>query len=355
MRFEVLREYPDRETKDKWDRFLSRVSFPSHYSAPAYFREPFWKDKMPFAVLVFDDSNEITAVATGLSLGSGIQCGMFVRPQVAIAPGARDGGSLGLLFDGFRAAGSKDLSEITLFSWDPIPGLKDLGFSERISEGEERTVVLDLSVGADAIFSSFSPSRRNNLRKAMKRSHLEIADLSSEDELRELYPIHAAWCRTKSIAPTPYEDLKCAWQLKENRKILVAKHEGRVIAASYFRFSSGGVVEYAGNNSDPEFLHLKPNDLLMWESIKWACNWGFPKFSMGGSHTFLQRFGGEIVNTYRYQADLSWLKTNRFKNNAKSLFLGLYRAIPNDLRQKAKRGLGIRSGSINPDSNASKD
>lgn len=350
MDYKIVREFPDLETESKWGRFLLSAEFPSHYTTPAFFLEPFWTGKDPFAVLVFDQYQEIVAVATGISNGNELLCGMYVRPQVAFRPDSINELTLRVLFDGLRAARKNKESQITLYSWEPIPCHVSVKFRERISEGEERHVMLDLSEGADAVFAGFSASRRNNLRKAIKKTSLEINEMVTEKELDELYPIHVGWCQTKSIIPTGYDDLKLAWRQKSNRKIFIAKSDGKVVAGSYFRFCPGGVVEYAGNNSNPEFLRDKPNDLLMWEAIKWACDSGFKKFSMGGSHTFLQRFGGEIVNTYRYQADLSRLQTNRLKGDAKELLLGIYRSVPNNIRQRVKSHLGIRPKSINPDS-----
>lgn len=349
MYYKIFREYPDPVTETAWERFLPSSGFPSHYTSPAFFSEPFWTGKNPFAVLVFDREQEIIAVATGISTGGQLVCGMYVRPQVVVSPDANNEGTAKVLFEGLRAARMSGESQITLYSCESIAGLIDVGCRERLSEGEERSVIIDLGNGADAVFEGFSSSRRNNLRKAIKKTSLKICEMTKEEELMELYPIHVQWCKTKLIAPTNYDELKQAWQLKSNRKILIAKHDGKVIAGSYFRFCPGGIVEYAGNNSNPEFLRDKPNDLLMWEAIKWACESGFRKFSMGGSHTFLQRFGGEITNTCRYQADLSRFQTNRIKDEAKDLLLGIYRTVPNNIRQKAKRYFGIGPRSINPD------
>jgi len=71
------------------------------------------------------------------------------------------------------------------------------------------------------------------------------------------------------------------------------------------RFFPGGVMEYAANSSLESALHLRPNDLLHWRAIEWACGEGLTKYSLGGAHLFLRKFGGEVVPTTRHRLDRS--------------------------------------------------
>jgi Acetyltransferase (GNAT) domain len=65
------------------------------------------------------------------------------------------------------------------------------------------------------------------------------------------------------------------------------------------------VVEHAGGSSLASTLHLRPNDLLHWRAIEWACAEGLSKCSLGGHSLFLRKFRGEVVPTIRYRLDLS--------------------------------------------------
>lgn len=347
MFFKVLREYPNTYALGRWNEFLSAFPMACHYVSPAFFLEPFWEERDPFAVLVYDSEERVRAVATGVRKHRRLECGMFVRPQVAMCPEKEPVALAAVLAEGLRTARTQNESSIRLFSWGQIPDLVKHGYTETRAEGEEKTVVLDLALGPEGLFAGFAASRRNNLRKSIKKGMLEIKELETEDEFEQLYPIHLRWCDTKSTPPTPREWLRKAWNIRDHRKILIAKHDGKVVAASYFRFSRGGVVEYAGNNSMPEFLALRPNDLLMWRAIEWACKENFTYFSMGGSHTFLQRFGGEVVSCFMYETDLSRLKTVRLKNRLSDRLEKFYRAIPYSVRQKMKRILKIGPKPIN--------
>jgi len=52
-------------------------------------------------------------------------------------------------------------------------------------------------------------------------------------------------------------------------------------------------------------LHLRPNDLLHWRAIEWACAEGLTKYGLGATSLFLRKFGGEVVPTTRHRLDRS--------------------------------------------------
>jgi hypothetical protein len=110
-----------------------------------------------------------------------------------------------------------------------------------------------------------------------------------------------------------------------------------VIAGSYYRFFKGGVVEYAANNSLTEFQNFRPNDLIGWRSIEWACEAGFSHYSMGGSHLFLRRFGGYEWATHRYTLDSSLLKIHSLKENVNNLGIKIYQSLPITMKTKIKK------------------
>jgi CelD/BcsL family acetyltransferase involved in cellulose biosynthesis len=64
-------------------------------------------------------------------------------------------------------------------------------------------------------------------------------------------------------------------------------------------------MEYAANSSLQSALHVRPNDLLHWRAIEWGCAEGLTKYSLGGAHPFLRKFGGEVVTTTRCRLDRS--------------------------------------------------
>ncbi len=174
----------------------------------------------------------------------------------------------------------------------------------------------------------------------MRKNELEVKTLETDEELKELYAIHLGWNHRKDNPADTFEEFRFAHSQKDYRKTLIAKFEGKVIAGSFYRFCQGGVIEYAANNSLIEYQKLRPNDLIGWRSIEWACEAGFTHYSMGGSHLFLRRFGGELVQTRRYKMDMSFLHVHNVKENIINFGLKTYRNLPPSVKSKLKNIAG---------------
>lgn len=339
MNWETINEYPNAELERKWFDFMPRSNFPSHYTSPGFFTEPFWTGKNPFAVLIFDDA-KIVGVLTGLREKLKINCGLEVRPQVSIDERA-DQKKIAEAFTKALLAMAKTGGElINIHCSAPIEGFEKFGFKEKKAAGSFEVITLDLSEGRDAVFKKFSQSRRSDLRKAMRENQVEISQVETLEELAELYEIYLAWCERKGNVPNVWETVKAAYSQKDYRRIFIAKYAGKIIAGSYFRYYKKAFMEYAANNSLPEFQRLRPNDLLVWKSIEWACEQKIPRYSMGGSHLFLRRFGGFPASSVRYQLDLTFLQKHAKKEAAHDLAIKTYQSLPPETRGKIKRILG---------------
>lgn len=339
MNWKILTEAPDEIWTRKWDDFLTRAEMPTHYTTPDFFADPFIRGGERFAVLALKN-DEITGVLTAVDAGKQIVSGLFNRPQVALSKDADKFQAVKNLVEGVFEKGGSDLEMAEIFSWQALEDFETLGFNFREYGGEQGTVVLDLTKGEDELFKDFSQTRRNEIRKAIRQNEVQISEVENLDELAELYEIHRDWCARKGNEPDTFEQIKQAFSRKNHRKIFIAKHEGKVIAGSFYRFCRGGIVEYAGNNSLVAYQKLRPNDLIGWHSIQWACRENFRLYSMGGAHLFLRRFGGEIVPTYRYKIDRSLLKIHNLSEAAKDFGIRTYRSLPQPVKAKLKQVLG---------------
>lgn len=339
MNYKIFTEHPDAAWTRKWNDFLADALFPTHYTTPNFFIDPFVRGGQRFAVAALEN-NEIKSVVTGVDTGKRIVCGLFVRPQTAFGKGANRLEASRSLMEGLYEKGGADLEVVELFSWDPIPEFEKFGFNSREFGAEMGTSVLDLKKSAGELFKDFSESRRNGINKALRQNRLQITEIKNEVELAELYEIHKNWCQRKGNQPDTFEQMKLGFAQTNYRKIFIAKHEEKVIAGSYFRFCKGGILEYAGNNSYVEYQKLKPNELIMWRAIEWACEQDFQFFSLGGSHPFLRRFGGDIASTYRYKSDLTRLKIHHLKELVADFSIKTYKNLPQPVRTKIKAVLG---------------
>jgi Acetyltransferase (GNAT) domain len=331
--FSILHEFPDSSTERLWREFLADADSARHYTSPEFFREPFLRGKMPFAVLARSE-DRIDGVLTGIHEGKHTVSGLSVRPQVAF----RKGVDLARVADqsvaGVLAEGAKS-ELITVFAWSPLPEFVSNKFQVKQEEG---VVILDLSLSLDALRRNMAGTRKNAINFAVKHG-VQVHQAEKEEEFKEYYTIYEKWCVKKGTPPTAYKIWRKAFELRSNRRLFLATAEGKIIAGSVFRFTPGGIVEYAANSSLDEFLHLKPNDLLNWRAIEWAHAEGFQKYDLGGSHLFLRKSGGTLVSTYRHRLDRSFLRRHDLREITEAHARRLIRKVVRPKRKDAPKTL----------------
>lgn len=333
--WKTLRNCPDPETVALWEQLLENAAFPTHYVSPGFFADPFSGGDERFAVLAIDDG-VVTAVMTGTIENGAAISGLAVRPQTAFRVGCDRERATRSLINGVLELGGDSLEQIKFSSWEPIDNISGLGFRSEAARRDDEVILLDLKKGKDDIFKDFSQTRRNELRKVMKLNLIDVKEVETREELLQLYDIHKDWNRRKGHEPNSLEKFEQAIEQRDHRKVLIAIADGKVIAGSYFRFCRGGMVEYAANNSLELFQKLRPNDLLCWRAIEWACDAGFSHFSMGGSHLFLRRFGGESYSTHRYSLDRTFMRRHEKREFLSQLAVNTYLSLPAGIRRRIR-------------------
>ena len=337
MKHIVLTSMPDGELAAKWNAFLAEAPFATHYVTPNYFTDPYVRGER-FAVMAVADDGRVAAVVTGVFDTTKIVSGLFSRPQMIFRNGVDREAAVAALHDGVNQLSDLPHS-IEICTWHETPELTAHGLQMRPSNDETSVVMIDLSTGADAIFANFSQTRRNEIRKAIKEDLIEIKEVETASELAELYKISCDWNARKGNPADTFGRMQTAAGQRENRRIFIAKTDGKVIAGSFYRFAPGGVVEYAANYSMPAYQKLRPNDLIGWRVIEWSCKSGFSHFGMGGSHLFLRRFGGEIITTYRYKYDQSRFYLHGLRASAREIGVETYRRLPENVRAGMRKVL----------------
>lgn len=329
----VLHNYPTDVCLDtRWREFLARGEHAAHYVSPEYFREPFFRDKRPFVVLVWKGERVVAAVS-GLHEEQRLVCGLASRPQMCFDRTVDLAAISDALANGLsNEAGSDKL--ITLYSWVPLNTLAKRGYQVNRESG---VVMLDLTRGPDELFREFAPTRRTNVRNAIKRG-VEVFTATTPDEFGAYYEIYTDWCRRKNIPRSSLEVMEEALSLP-NRQLLLARYEGKIIATEITRLYPGGMIEAAANSSLAGYLKLKPNDLLLWRVIEWACAEGFKRYSLGGAHLFLRLTGGSIVPVYGYSLDRTWLHRYEIKVALEKSGRNVFNALPGGLRTRVRRVL----------------
>ena len=319
-----------------WRQHLERVEDPAHYNSPEFFAEPYWEGLQPFAILSLE-RGKVVGVLTGHHTEFGLTCGLQSRPQISIDKTAdplsvSDALCEGLLYE----AGHAKL--ITLFSWSgaQLAGFEQQGYRCSQLEGN---VVLDLRQGVDALYKNFHENRRRNIRTAVRKG-IEVREETTQEDLAAYWEVYSAWRNTKRKTihhDRSFAALEKVHNMRGNHRRFLAFYKGKAVAATGVRFFPGGLIEYANNCSLDEFIHLRPNDLLIWKTIQWACEMGFSKYSLGGAHPFLRKSGGTVIPTCRYRLDRTFLHRHDLRDDILGIARKAFHSMPNPIKNRIRK------------------
>jgi len=122
---------------------------------------------------------------------------------------------------------------------------------------------------------------RKAVRKA-ERSGLTVEERSDPETIRrDFYPLYlASMKRLGAPAHSVEYYLACKRAFGTAMKIFWSKH-GDTLLAGLLGFTCGKRVNIINTVSEERHWHLRPNDLVHWEFIKWAHGAGYQRFDFG--------------------------------------------------------------------------
>jgi GNAT acetyltransferase-like protein len=133
-----------------------------------------------------------------------------------------------------------------------------------------------------ALFSNVKDSTQRNIRKA-QREDVKVTMSSEPDATEEFYRLNCITRKAHGLPPQPIYFFKKIQEhvlSKGHGFIALARHKGNTVAgAVYFHFGKRALYKYGA--SRPQYLHVRPNDLVMWEAIKWFRSQGYESLCFG--------------------------------------------------------------------------
>lgn len=140
-----------------------------------------------------------------------------------------------------------------------------------------------LTPDRDMIWSRLKASVRGKVRKSQKLG-VQIRLAQHREDMVDFFRLHLRTRSKKHGMPTQplgfFFELWNAFATSGVLRLLLAEYMGSVIAGSIL-IASGATVRHAYGASDERYLHLAPNNLLIWEAIMWACRQGYQTFDHG--------------------------------------------------------------------------
>jgi hypothetical protein len=178
---------------------------------------------------------------------------------------------------------------------------------------EPQTYVVPLNQGTQELWSNLKGECRTAVRKARK-NNVEVVEATDKRLLDVYYKISKdTYSKSNRLPPLSRQDYSTVWDILrpyDRIKVLLAKHEGQVVAGGIFlRFRDK--VNYWDGASFRAYYRLRPNNLLHWTLIEWGASNGLTQYDMLGANIpsiarFKKSFGGELrTYTYAYK-DVTW-------------------------------------------------
>jgi CelD/BcsL family acetyltransferase involved in cellulose biosynthesis len=140
-----------------------------------------------------------------------------------------------------------------------------------------------LSASPDATLKTFDKTRvREPIRQATRRG-VEVRLCTSKSDLYTFYDMLAQTRRRLGAPVQPKRFFSLVWDrlIEKGLGFLLLAHNDSAPIAGTVYLHYGGMLTAKYNASIPEFWRLRPNHLVYWSGIKWACENGYRYFDFG--------------------------------------------------------------------------
>ncbi|MGA9620636.1 MAG: GNAT family N-acetyltransferase [Methanoregula sp.] len=133
----------------------------------------------------------------------------------------------------------------------------------------------DLSIGADSLFSSLDKRQRQDIKRAKERNM--TFEIGGENEYKYILDLmdlrYAQQGKIVKVPRSYFVDLFKAY--KDNILVSTVKVDEEVVTGTIHLKYRDSVYSWVGNPKPIKSLSPSPNDLLIWESIRYATENGY--------------------------------------------------------------------------------
>ena len=141
---------------------------------------------------------------------------------------------------------------------------------------------IDLTDTESQAFSKLRDSTRRNIKKAIGEG-VKVEVFDSMSALREFYRLNCLTRKAHGLPPQPFRFFEKVYEhvvAKGKGIVVLASHQGANVAgAVYVHLGQKAIYKYGA--SDRGFQHLRANNLVMWEAIRWYSGRGFRSLCLG--------------------------------------------------------------------------
>lgn len=226
--------------------------------------------------------------------------------SVLCKPGAESHQALKMLLQAYQNSAKAQtlFSELrnvsSLFEFQPL--FNEAGFVYE----DHLNYLIDLDGPPEEVFSRIGKRTQRNIKRGLNLNRVTIEEVVNPSGLS---PTYALLSKTYRLAQVPLADsslFEAAFNLlhpKGMLRIIQARVDSAYAATSVELMYKNTIYGWYGG-IDRAFSSYLPNELLMWNILRWGAENGYRKYDFGGAGSpnedygvrdFKAKFGGELV------------------------------------------------------------
>jgi lipid II:glycine glycyltransferase (peptidoglycan interpeptide bridge formation enzyme) len=135
---------------------------------------------------------------------------------------------------------------------------------------------------AEELWSNIAYNKRKNIKKA-QRQGVEVVEGTSYDDLASFYEMLSISGKRAEFIPHPFSYFHSYLKIfgaNDKAKVFLAVFDGQQVAG-VFVVIHGDTAYALGAGSREGAWHVRPNDMLHWKVMEWACSEGLSHYHMG--------------------------------------------------------------------------
>jgi Acetyltransferase (GNAT) domain len=174
---------------------------------------------------------------------------------------------------------------------------------------------IDLDEDEGRAWDSLAGSARRAIRKA-REAGIEIRAVNDASTLRAFYELHLGVRKHKyGLFPQPFDFFETLRETFGDRLTLLGAWHGDTMIACILYLAWGDTFYYKFNASSGDRLDVRPNDLLMWEGMRYASSLGLQVVDLGrtdADHESLARYKSKYATR---QGEIAVVRHGLFKRD----------------------------------------
>lgn len=266
---------------ERWGRFISK-----HPDA-VFFHQPKWLKVLkeqysykPFCICIVNDNGEISAGIPFCEIGKVAKVKWISLPFSDYCnPLYYNDSQLDILLKGIIECYIRGKVDFIGLGYD-ISGM--CGFKSKCGAVLHIADVLD---SEDKMLKTFDRSKRQGINKSFKEG-LKFETARSYNAIERFYKLHLKTRKKLGVPIQPKGFFKKLYEeffLDNDEGLIIIITKDKIDLAAGFFLGYNKKLVYKYNASDPGYLHLRPNNLIIWAAIQEAIKMEYRYFDFGKS------------------------------------------------------------------------